>query len=102
MLAAPSLCTEVQEGIRREGGEMKHFRGLLFFHTAVGSLGVTQSIYIAAKETCFQGAHLLNNGCAMTGMANPRGSRGRAGASLQLGHVVQVIEKHLRADIMMP
>ena len=51
--------------MRRGGEEKKHLRGLLFFHTAVGSLGATPSINIFAKETCFQGASLPNSGCTM-------------------------------------
>jgi len=46
--------------MRRGGEEKKYFRGLLFCHAAVGSL-ITPSINIFAKETCFQGAFLLNN-----------------------------------------
>ena len=46
--------------------------GAYFCHAAVGSLGVTPSINIFAKETCFQGAFLLNNGCTMRGMMSPR------------------------------
>ena len=40
VLAAPSFCTEVYEGMRRGSEEKKYFRGLIyFFHPAVGSLG---------------------------------------------------------------
>ena len=60
------------------------------------------SINIFAKENCFQGAFLLNNGCTARGMVGPRGSRRRVGASLQLGHVVQVFEEHLHEDMIMP
>ena len=35
-------------------------------------------------------------------MLSPRGSRRRAGASLQLGHVVHVFEEHLYKDMVMP
>ena len=65
-------------GVRgdKEGGEeKKHFRGLLFFHTAVGSLGVTPNIKNFAKETCFQGAFLLNNGCTMRGAVSHTDAR---------------------------
>ena len=41
-------------------------------HTAVVSLGVTPSISIFAKETCFQGPFPLNSGCTMRGMVSPR------------------------------
>ena len=57
-----------EEGVE----EKKHPRGLLFFHTAVGSLGATPSINIFAKETYFQGAFLLNGGCTMRGVVSPR------------------------------
>ena len=37
--------------MRRGDEEEKHFRDLLFFHTAVGSLRVAQRIIIFAKKT---------------------------------------------------
>ena len=46
--------------------------GAYFCHAAVGSLGVTPSIQFFAKETCFQGAFLPNNGCTMRGVMSPR------------------------------
>ena len=73
-----------------------------FFQTAVGLLGATPSINILAKETCFQGAFLLNNICTMIGMVSPRGYRRRVGGGFQLGHVVNVFEEHLHEDMAMP
>ena len=57
-------------------------------HAAVGSLGVTPSIDIFAKETCFQGAFLLNNGCTMRGMMSPRLVGPGAGSAQVLSSVM--------------
>ena len=68
---------------------------------AVGSLGDTPSINTSAKDTCFQGAFLLNNGCTMRGVVGPRVPRRRVGTILQLVRVVQVSEEHLHEDVVM-
>ena len=59
--------------------------GAYFFHAAVGSLGVKPSINIFAKETCFQGAYLLNNGCTMRGMMKRMGKHTPLALNLPLG-----------------
>ena len=51
-----SVRGDEEGGVRRRDTSGAYF----FFHTAVGSLGVIPSIEIFAKETCFQGAYLLN------------------------------------------
>ena len=46
----------------RKGVRRRNTSGAYFFHAAVVSLGATPRTNNFAKETCFQGAFLLNNG----------------------------------------
>ena len=70
--------------------------GAYYCHAAVGSLGITPSINIFAKETCFQGASLFNNGFKMKGMMSPRLVGPGAGSAQVLSSVMCIAGREIK------